>query len=117
MKLAFFGVGASAQPYLDALARRSDAAVTAVCDPDRRSAEQTAAGWGARVFADVEAMLSEAAPAAVWICAPPRLQTPLVRRAAERRIPFFLTPPGAADFASARECGRLAREAHLVTAV
>src|SRR5262249_34090940 len=67
LKIAFFGVGAAAQPYLDALARRSDAAVTAVCDSDRRSVEQVAAGWGARVFADVEAMLREVGPDALWI--------------------------------------------------
>src|SRR5262245_42885473 len=88
LTVAFFGVGAPAQPYLDALARGSDAVVTAVCDSDRRSAEQVAAGWGARVFADVDVMLSEAGPDAVWICAPPRLQTLAARTVAEKHLPF-----------------------------
>src|SRR5437879_5045585 len=108
MKIAFFGVGSSAQPYLDALARRSDAVVTAVCDHDRRAAEQTAAAWGARVFADAQSLLDEAAPDAIWICASPKVQTPVVRAAVARGVPFFLTPPGAADFGNAAECGRLA---------
>jgi len=114
MKIAFFGVGGPAQPYLDALARRSDATVTAVCDPDRRAAEQTAAGWGARVFPDPAAMLAEAQPEAVWICGLPRLQPAVVRKAVELRVPFLLTPPGAADFATAEECARLASAAKLV---
>jgi predicted dehydrogenase len=117
MNLAFFGVGAAAQPYLDALARRADMTVTAVCDPQRRAAEQIAAGWGARVFSSYDALLDEARPDAFWICVPPRLQTPAVRKAAELRVPFFVVPPGAVDFPSAQECGRLVREAKLVTAV
>jgi predicted dehydrogenase len=117
MNLAFFGVGPAAQPYLGALARRADITVTAVCDPLRRAAEQVAAGWGARVFASHDALLDEGRPEAIWICVPPRLQTPAVRRAAELRVPFFVVPPGAVDFPSAQECGRLVREAKLVTAV
>jgi predicted dehydrogenase len=117
MNIAFFGVGASAQPYLDALSRSKDAAVTGVCDSDRRAAEQTAAAWGARVFADAESLLAESGPDAVWICASPQLQTAAVTKAVERRVPFFLTPPGAPDFASAAECEQAGREAKLVTAV
>jgi len=117
MQIAFLGVGGPAQPYLDALARRSDATVTAVCDPDRRAAEQTAAGWGARVFPDAAAMLAEAKPDAVWICGPPRLQPAAVRKAAELGVPFLLTPPGAADFTSVAECTRLAIAANLVASV
>jgi predicted dehydrogenase len=117
MKIAFFGVSGLAQPYLDALARRSDAAVTAVCDPDRRAAELTAAGWRARVFPDPASMLAEAKPDAAWICGPPRLQTAVVRKAVELGVPFLVTPPGATDFASAADCGRLARAAKLVASV
>jgi predicted dehydrogenase len=117
LRLAFYGAGTLAQPYLDALARRDDAAVTAVCDLDRRAAEQTAAGWGARVFLSYEAMLQEAGPDALWVCVPPHLQGDVLLRAAERGIPFFVTPPGAADFERAHAYGAAVARAGLVTAV
>jgi predicted dehydrogenase len=116
-QVGFFGVGNAAQPYLDALARRPDVALTAICDPVRRVAEQTAAGWGAQVFADYEALLEENHPDALWICVDPRLQGRAVQHAVERQIPFFCVPPGAPDFEGASRCGELVRQARLVSAV
>jgi predicted dehydrogenase len=117
LQLAFYGAGAPAQPYLEALARRADVAVAAVCDLDRRAAEQTAAGWGARVFLSYEAMLEEAAPDALWVCVPPHLQGDVILKAAERRIAFFVAAPGAASFEQARLYAAVAAEARSVTAV
>ncbi len=117
LDVAFYGAGPLAQPYLAALGRRSDVQVTAVCDVDRRAAEQTAAGWGARVFLSYEAMLEEASPEVLWICVPPHLQGDVILRAAERAIPFFVEPPGAVDYPRARLYGRLVEQARLVTAV
>src|SRR5262245_51760528 len=115
--LAFYGAGARAQPYLDALARRADVEVTAVCDLDRRAAEQTAAGWNAQVFLSYEAMLQEATPDALWVCVPPPLQGDVLLKAAEQGVPFFVEPPGAVDYERALAYGRRVREARLVTAV
>jgi predicted dehydrogenase len=117
VRVAFFGVGPIAQPYLNALARRADVALTAVCDTVRRAAEQTAAGWGARVYLDCEAMLDESKPEALWICVPPRLQDQVVYKAIERRIPFFVSPPGALDFEPACQWRKRAEELRLVTTV
>ncbi len=117
LEVAFYGAGPLAQPYLAALARRADVQVRAVCDVDRRAAEQTAAGWGARVFLSYEAMLEEAAPNALWVCVPPHLQGDVLLRAAERAIPFFIEPPGAVSYERARAYGARVAEARLVTAV
>ena len=117
LSAAFYGAGERAQPYLRALARRSDVRVTAVCDPDRRAAEAVAAGWGAGVFPTPEAMLREARPDVLWACVPPHLQGDVLLRAADQGVPFFVEPPGAADFAAARACGRRVSDARLVTAV
>jgi predicted dehydrogenase len=117
LSLAFFGAGALAEPYLNALRHRNDAQLTAVCDLDRRAAEQTAAGWGARVYLSYQAMLQEAQPDALWVCVPPALQGDVLVQAAERRIPFFAVPPGAVDYEHAQRCGRLVEQARLVTAV
>jgi predicted dehydrogenase len=115
--IAFYGAGREAQPYLQALARRADVTVTAVCDPDRRAAEQTAAGWGAQVFADYETMLPAVQPDALWVCLPPHLQGEVLPKAAELRIPFFVEPPGALDYERARLISRLVQQAKLVTTV
>src|SRR5437879_4552190 len=72
--LAFFGAGDLAQPYLNALRPRNDVRLVAVCDLDRRAAEQTAAGWEAQVFLSYEAMLRETQPDALWVCVPPSHQ-------------------------------------------
>ncbi len=117
LSVAFYGAGERAQPYLRALARRPDVRLSAVCDLDRRAAEAVAAGWGAAVFVSGEALLREARPDVLWVCAPPHRQGDVLLRAAEQGVPFFVEPPGAADYAAARQCARRVSEAGLVTAV
>src|SRR5262249_6226487 len=117
INIAFYGAGEAARPYLDALARRGDVQLVGVCDLDRRSAEQVAAGWGAPVFLRSEAMLQEISPDALWVCVPPSLQGDVLPRAVEKRVPFFVQPPGATDHERAVQVGRLVREANLVSGV
>ncbi|HEX5268988.1 MAG TPA: Gfo/Idh/MocA family oxidoreductase [Gemmataceae bacterium] len=117
LNAAFFGAGERAQPYLRALARRTDVRVGAVCDPDRRAAEAVAAGWGAGVYPTPEALLREGRPDVLWVCVPPRHLGSVLPLAASHAVPFFVEPPGAADYAAARECARRVGEAGLVTAV
>ena len=109
--------GKLAEKYLDALRQRNDVQITAVCDADRRAAEQIAAGWVARVYSTPDSMLAEGQPDALWICVPPGLQADVLLKAIERRIPFFICPPGASNFATAKECAALIDQARLVTAV
>jgi predicted dehydrogenase len=116
-KLAFYGTGERAQPYLRALARRSDVHLVAACDLERRAAEQTAAGWRARVFLSYEAMLQESRPDALFICVEPHLQGDVILKAAEMGVPFFVEPPGAVDFTRADLYSRVVAEKNLVTAV
>lgn len=117
LNLAFYGAGPLAEPYLDALRARSDVQVRAVCDVDRRAAEQTAAGWGAQVILSYEAMLQEVEPDALWVCVPPELQGDILLKATALRIPFFVVPPGAVDFERACQYAQLIEQAKLVTAV
>jgi predicted dehydrogenase len=117
MNVAFYGAGRRAQPYLQALARRPDMTLAGVCDLDRRAAEITAAGWGAKVYLTYEALLQEGRPDALWICTAPHLQADVIARAAELHIPFFVEPPGALDYDRARIHGRQITKSKLVTAV
>jgi predicted dehydrogenase len=116
-KIAFCGAGERARPYLKALARRPDVQVSAVCDFDRRAAEQVAAGWGARVHVSHDDLLAEARPDALWVCAPPRLQGEVLARAIAHGVPFFVEPPGALDYSRATAVARQVAERRLVTAV
>jgi predicted dehydrogenase len=115
--VAFYGAGERAQPYLAALAQRSDVQVTALCDVDRRAAEQSAVGWGARVYLSYEAMLQEARPDVLWVCVAPHLQGDVLLRAVEQSIPFFVEPPGAMNFERACLYAQRVAAAKLVTAV
>jgi myo-inositol 2-dehydrogenase / D-chiro-inositol 1-dehydrogenase len=117
MNVAFYGAGPRAQPYLKFLARRPDIALTGVCDPDQRAAEQTAAGWGAKVHLTYEALLQEARPDALWICVEAHLQAGVIAKATELNIPFFIQPPGAVDYDHARTHARQITGSRLVTAV
>jgi UDP-N-acetyl-2-amino-2-deoxyglucuronate dehydrogenase len=117
LTVAVYGAGERAEPYLKALARRPDVSLSAVCDPDRRSAEAVAAGWGARVVASAESLLSEPLPGALFVCAPAPLHGDLLLRAAALGVPFFVEPPGAVDFATAQKIAAAVTTARLVTAV
>lgn len=117
LNIAFHGCGPRARPYLDALARRADVKLAAVCDIERRCAEQVAAGWGASVYLGYEALLDETTLDALWVCVPPHLQGNVLKKAIERKLPFFVEPPGAMDYEHAWAFSRLAAESGLVTAV
>jgi predicted dehydrogenase len=117
LRIAFYGTGPRAQPYLTALAPLAEVEIVAVCDLDRRAAEQTAAGWRAQVFLSYEAMLDDVRPDALFIGVPAHLQGDVLLRAAERRIPFLVAPPGAASWAQALLYAQLVEETKTVTAV
>ena len=109
VNVAFLGAGGRARPYLDVLARRADVSLVGVCDPDRRAAEQVAAGWNAPVFRSAGELLQDACPDALWVCVPAASQGEVLLRAAEKRIPFFVDPPGAANFEQAKRCADAVR--------
>jgi predicted dehydrogenase len=117
VNIAFFGTGELARPYLDALARRPDVQLAGVCDPERRSAEQVAAGWGARLFPSPANLLETACPDALFVCVGPQQMGDVLLQAAEKRVPFFVVPPGATDAESAARVAAAVRDTRLVTTV
>lgn len=117
IKVAFYGTGSRAQPYLRSLRRIPDVQLAAVCDLDRDSAAVAALPWSARVFLSYEAMLDEARPEALWICVEPQLQGDVILKAAELGIPFFILPPGAISHDHATAYAQTIHNAKLLTAV
>lgn len=117
LKVAFYGTGSRAQPYLNSLQRVPGVELTSVCDLDRHSAGAAAVPWNARVFLSYEAMLDETRPDALWVCVEPQLQSDVIVKAAELKIPFFILPPGAIDFEHASAYAQAIRAANILTAV
>jgi predicted dehydrogenase len=117
LNVAFYGTGRRAQPYLQALERVPEVALTALCDPDRATAQRAALPWDARVFPSYETILDESRPDALWICVEPQLQGDVILKAAELGIPFFVVPPGALDYQHAQLYEKAVAEAGLLTAV
>jgi predicted dehydrogenase len=117
VNVAFCGVGDLARPYLQALGQRTDVQVSAVHDIDPRAAEQVASRWGAKVVADVPSLLRGSDVQAVWICTPAHEQGEILEQVVAQRLPFFIEPPGAQDYAQAQRLAQQIQQARLVTAV
>lgn len=117
VRIAFFGAGEQALPWLKVLRQCPEAQIIGTCDPMPLLAERLATEWGARAFPTAPEMLAETCPDVLWCCAPAPLQGDVLLRAAEQRIAFFVDPPGAADLEKAQKIDQSVRESGLVTSV
>src|SRR5215472_749148 len=94
MRAGVLGAGWIGQRHAEALARRGDVVVTAVCDLDTgRAARVAELAGGARVFADWREMLDGADLDALWICTPPRAHAAPAVAALDRGLPLYLEKP------------------------
>ncbi|MGK5114110.1 MULTISPECIES: Gfo/Idh/MocA family protein [unclassified Geodermatophilus] len=116
-RIGVVGAGVIARRHVRTLARFDDVRVVAIADPDTERARTLAGTVGAAVFADVDAMLDEARPDAVYVCVPPFAHGAPELAAAARGLPFFVEKPLATDLATAEEIDAVVREKGLVTGV
>lgn len=114
LRVAFYGTGGPALPFLKALKQVPDIQLAAVCDVERHAAAVAALPWQARVYLSYEAMLEETHPDALWVCVEPPLQGDVILKAAELRIPLFIVPPGAVDYEHALAYGAALADAQLL---
>ena len=117
LRIAFFGAGELAWPYLEVLRSCADAKVIACCDPDAQFAERMASQWQAELYDVPGTMLTKACPDVLWACTTSSQLDKILRQAADQRIAFFVHPPGAKDLQSAEECAQVVEDANLVTSV
>ncbi|MGR7023652.1 Gfo/Idh/MocA family oxidoreductase [Geodermatophilus sp. URMC 62] len=101
LRVGCVGTGFIAGLHLQALAGFPDVEVVAVADVDPERAGQTAARYGARAYDDGLALLATEDLDAVWLCVPPFAHGPLETAAIDRRLPFFVEKPLAADLPAA----------------
>ena len=83
------------------------ARVVAVADPSADNAARRGAEFGIeKIYADAETMLADTELDAIDIAAPRQFHAPLVRLAAQRRLPVLCQKPLAADAAGSDRAGR-----------
>ena len=112
------GAGWITRIHLDALDRLGRTDIVAVASAHTVRAEELAAPRGAVAYTDVERMLDEQRPDAVFVAVPPGEAVAILARLVERRIPFLAEKPLAAADAAGPERISAAIAAHkLVVAV
>ncbi len=116
-RIGFIGAGGIAHRHFGVLEQFEDVAIVAVADVDAGRAAEAAERFGARAFADVEAMLDAVEVDALYICVPPFAHGAPERAAIARRLPFFVEKPVALDLATAQDIADAVAVAGLVTAV
>ena len=116
-RLGFIGAGGIAQRHLDVLSGFPDVVVKAIADPDTARATLMAAASGASVHDSADAMLTDVALDAVFICVPPFAHGPAELAVLSAGLPFFVEKPLAADFETAQAISDAVTAAGLITAV
>ena len=115
-RIGFIGAGGIAHRHFGVLEQFEDVEIAAVADVDLARAEEAAARFGARAFADLETMIGETALDALYICVPPFAHGTPERAALAAGLPFFVEKPVALDLATAEEIAAAVAAQGLVTA-
>jgi len=95
LRIGLIGAGMVSRHHLIAWADIADQArVVAVADPSAENAARRASEFGiSKLYADAEAMLADTELDAIDIAAPRQFHVPLVRLAAQRRLPVLCQKP------------------------
>lgn len=118
MRVGIVGTGGVADRHLGVLSQIEDVEVVGHVSRSPSRARAQADRWGGGAYAEVEAMLDGARPQAVWLCVTPDRHGADERRLLERRVPFFVEKPLAADLAMAEAlAAEIERASGLVVAV
>ena len=116
-RIGFIGAGGIAHRHLGVLEGFEDVEIAAFADVDLQRARGAAERFGARAYADGEAMLAAETLDALYICVPPFAHGAPERAALRHRLPFFVEKPLALDLAVAEEIASAVAAAGLVTGV
>jgi len=106
------GAGRMGRHHLTALATSDIVGITAIAEPSE-AARMSLRDDGAKVYSDVDAMLSGGGLDAILVCTPSDLNLDVVRRAVAAGLPILAEKPFGVTAAQAREATRLAAEASL----
>ena len=93
LQTAIIGTGWFSKVHADILSRMDGVEVNAFVGTSLEKAEKAAQGYAAKAYANMEQMLEEVKPDAVYICVPPFAHGEIERQLVERRIPFLVEKP------------------------
>ena len=96
VRLAMIGAGWITPMHLAALDRLGRTELIGVASARQESAEATARPRGVPAYTDIDRMLDERRPDAVYVCVPPSAAIAACERIVERGIPFLTEKPLAA---------------------
>jgi predicted dehydrogenase len=117
IRIGFIGAGGIAGRHIGNLLGFDDVRIIAVSDPVRDRAEAAAARADAKAYNDYRAMLDNEELDAVYVCTPPFAHGAPELACIERKLPFFVEKPIAADLDTAEEIARNVEASGVVTGV
>jgi predicted dehydrogenase len=110
------GTGGMARHHLRTLVEIDGVDIVAHVSPTPGHAQAAAQSWGGRAYLNHEEMLQAASVDAVWIAVPPDQHGAVERSLIERRIPFLVEKPLAADLETAEAIAALLQQTELIAA-
>jgi predicted dehydrogenase len=120
VRLAFVGCGRMTSWHLEGgLGEFDDVELVGWCDvvEENARARREQSGGQGDVFSNVDRMLDETRPDAVYIVLPPSVHGPAEAAVLERELPFFVEKPVALDVATARKTLDGVRRTRVLNAV
>jgi len=117
IRIGLIGAGRIGRRHLRGLAANPDVRIAAVCDTDRRLAEEAAAPFEASVHINFRSMLEAERLDAVFVCLPPFARGEPEILAARAGIHLLLTPPIGLNVEKTREVRKEIEKAGVVCAV
>lgn len=117
IRVGLVGAGCSGRAHLACLAKTEEAQVVAVCDTDRRRAEDAAALFGATAHINFRTLLEAQRLDAVFVCTPPFARGELEIAAARAGVHLFVDPPVALNPEKARQIQKEIEKSGVVASV
>lgn len=111
------GPGGIGRRHLEILSRQPGVRIVGHLSRNGDHAAAAAGEWGGAGYTDLQRLLDEQDPEAVWICTPPNAHEAVETVLIDRHIPFFVEKPLDADCRTAERVAAAVEQAGLITAV
>ena len=111
------GSGGIARRHIGVLVAEPEVELAGIVSPNPDRAAAVAHRWQRPVYDGVAELLGQESLDAAWICVPPGQHGEIESRLIERRIPFFVEKPLAADGRTGEEIGEALGRTGLIAAV
>ncbi len=117
MRIAMIGAGLFAPRHLDVLSAEPNVQVVGHVSPTLKLAAAAAQRYGGRACTRTEDLLRHEEIDAAWVCVPPGSHGTIEQNLIERRIPFFVEKPLAADSEPAETIANAIAKSGLIVGV